>query len=125
MISAKKILLFGISFGIFSLLILAGFTLFAASNKIIFKSVLIGDFLAFLNFILGLLFVSWGLNRPNKEFLASLFGGLLIRLSLLLILLTSTLIFLEINEISFIFSILFFYFFYVIIEIIYLNFRER
>jgi hypothetical protein len=125
MISAKKILLFGISFGIFSLLILVILTLFTASNKIIFKSILIGDFLAFLNFILGLLFVSWGLNRPNKEFLASLFGGLLIRLSLLLILLTSTLIFLEINEISFIFSILFFYFFYVIIEIIYLNFRER
>ena len=125
MISAKKILLFGISFGIFSLLILAGYSLFALSNQIIFKSILIGDFLAFLNFILGLLFVSWGLNRPNKEFLASLFGGLLIRLSLLLILLTSTLIFLEINEISFIFSILFFYFFYVIIEIIYLNFRKR
>jgi hypothetical protein len=125
MISAKKILLFGISFGILSLVILAGFSLFAASSKIIFKSILIGDFLAFLNFIIGLLFVSWGLNRPNKEFLASLFGGLLIRLSLLLILLTSTLIFLEINEISFIFSILFFYFFYVIIEIIYLNFRKR
>ena len=125
MISPKKILLFGISFGIFSLIILVILTLFTASNKIIFKSILIGDFLAFLNFILGLLFVSWGLNRPNKEFLASLFGGLLIRLSLLLILLTSTLIFLEINEISFIFSILFFYFFYVIIEIIYLNFRER
>jgi hypothetical protein len=121
----KKILLFGISFGIFSLLILAGYTLFATSNQTISKSILIGDFLAFLNFILGLLFVSWGLSRPNKEFLASLFGGLLIRLSLLLILLTSTLIFLEINEISFIFSILFFYFFYVIIEIIYLNFRER
>ena len=123
--SPKKILLFGISFGILSLLILAGYTLFTDSNQTIFKSILIGDFLAFLNFILGLLFVSWGLNRPNKEFLASLFGGLLIRLSLLLILLTSTLIFLEINEISFIFSILFFYFFYVIIEIIYLNFRER
>ncbi len=125
MISPKKILLFGISFGILSLVILAGYTLFAASNKIFYKSILIGDFLAFLNFIIGLLFVSWGLNRPNKEFLASVFGGLLIRLSLLLILLTSTLIFLEINEISFIFSILFFYFFYVIIEIIYLNFRKR
>lgn len=121
----KKILLFGISFGIISLLILAGYTLFATSNQTISKSILIGDFLAFLNFILGLLFVSWGLSRPNKEFLASLFGGLLIRLSLLLILLTSTLIFLEINEISFIFSLLFFYFFYIIIEIIYLNFRER
>jgi hypothetical protein len=123
--SAKKILLFGISFGVISLLIIAGYTLFAASNRVIFKSILIGDFLAFLNFMLGLMFVSWGINRPNKDFLASLFGGLLIRLSLLLVLLTSTLIFLEINEISFIFSILFFYFFYVIIEIIYLNFRKR
>lgn len=123
--SAKKILLFGISFGIFSLLVLAMLNLIAVSNKIIFKSILIGDFLAFLNFMLGLMFVTWGINRADKEFLASLFGGLLIRLSLLLVLLTSTLIFLEINEISFIFSILFFYFFYVIIEIIYLNLRKR
>ena len=123
--SAKRILLFGISFGIISLLVLAMLTLIAVSNKIIFKSILIGDFLAFLNLMLGLMFVTWGINRADKEFLASLFGGLLIRLSLLLVLLTSTLIFLEINEISFIFSILFFYFFYVIIEIIYLNLRKR
>jgi hypothetical protein len=123
--SAKRILLFGISFGIISLLILAMLTLIAVSNKIIFKSIFIGNFLGFLNFLLGLMFVTWGINRAYKQFLTSLFGGLLIRLSLLLVLLTSTLIFLEINEISFIFSILFFYFFYVIIEIIYLNFRKR
>jgi hypothetical protein len=123
--SAKRILLFGISFGIISLLILAMLTLIAVSNKIIFKSIFIGNFLGFLNFLLDLMFVTWGINRAYKQFLTSLFGGLLIRLSLLLVLLTSTLIFLEINEISFIFSILFFYFFYVIIEIIYLNFRKR
>jgi hypothetical protein len=123
--SAKKVLSFGISFGIFSLLILAMLTLIAVSNNIIFKSILIGNFLAFLNFLLGLMFAIWGIKRADKEFLASLFGGLIIRLSLLLVLLTSTLIFLEINEISFIFSILFFYFFYVIIEIIYLNLRKR
>ena len=122
--SAKKILLFGISFGIFGLIVLTVLTLIAVSNQIIFKSILIGDFLAFLNFILGLMFVSWGINRPNKQFLASLFGGLLIRLSLLLILLTSTLIFLEINEIVFIFSLLFFYFLYITIEIFYLNLRK-
>jgi hypothetical protein len=123
--SAKRILLFGISFGIISLLILAMLTLIAVSNKIIFKSIFIGNFLGFLNFLLDLMFVTWGINRAYKQFLTSLFGGLLIRLSLLLVLLTSTLIFLEINEISFIFSILFFYFFYVIIEIIYLNLRKR
>jgi len=123
--SANKVLSFGISFGIFSLLILALLTFIAVSNNIIFKSILIGNFLAFLNFLLGLMFATWGIKRADKEFLASLFGGLIIRLSLLLVLLTSTLIFLEINEISFIFSILFFYFFYVIIEIIYLNLRKR
>ena len=123
--SAEKILLFGIAFGIFSLLLLALLTLIGASNNIIFKSILIGNFLAFLNFLLGLMFATWGINRADKEFLASLFGGLIIRLSILLVLLTSTLIFLEINEISFIFSILFFYFFYVVIEIIYLNLRKR
>jgi hypothetical protein len=118
---ANRILLFGISFGIISLLVLAMLSFIAVSDKIIFKSIFIGNFLGFLNFILGMMFVTWGINRAYKQFLASLFGGLLIRLSLLLVLLTSTLIFLEINEISFIFSILFFYFFYVIIEIIYLN----
>ena len=123
--SAKRILLFGISFGIISLLVLAMLSFIAVSDKIIFKSIFIGNFLGFLNFILGMMFVTWGINRAYKQFLTSLFGGLLIRLSLLLVLLTSTLIFLEINEISFIFSILFFYFFYVIIEIIYLNFRKR
>ena len=123
--SAKKILIFGISLGIISLLVLAILSLIAISNKIIFKSILIGNSLAFLNFILGLIFIFWGIDRADKQFLASLFGGLLIRLSLLLVLLTSVLIFLEINQISFIFSVLVFYFFYVIIEIIYLNFRKR
>jgi hypothetical protein len=123
--SAKKVLIFGVSFGIFSLLALAMINLLTVSNNIIFKSILIGNFLAFLNFLMGLMFATWGINRTDKQFLASLFGGVIIRLSLLLALLTSTLIFLEINEISFIFSILFFYFFYVIIEIIYLNLRKR
>ena len=82
--SAKKILLFGILFGIFGLLVLTILTLIAVSNQIIFKSILIGNFLAFLNYILGLMFVSWGINRPNNQFLASLFGGLLIRLGPLL-----------------------------------------
>ncbi|NNG27876.1 MAG: hypothetical protein HKM87_10145 [Ignavibacteriaceae bacterium] len=94
-------------------------------NQIVFKSILIGDLLAYLNFLMGLGFLFWGIKRSDKKFLASLYVGLLFRLALLLILLTAVLIFLEINEITFIFSILFFYFFYLIIEIIYLNLRER
>ena len=125
MISAKKILLFGISIGLLSLIILTILSLNESFNQIFFRSILIGDLLACLNFLLGLGFLFWGINRSGKKFLVSLYGGLLLRLSLLLILLIVVLVFLEINEITFIFSILFFYFFYVIIEIIYLNLRER
>jgi hypothetical protein len=121
---AKKILIFGISIGLLSLTILTILSLNESLNQIIFKSILIGNLLAYFNFLIGLGFHLWGINRSNKKFLISLYGGLLFRLSLLLILLIAVLVFLEINEITFIFSILFFYFFYVIIEIIYLNLRE-
>ena len=124
MISAKKIMFFGISIGLLSLIILTILSLNESTDQNIFKSILIGDLLAYFNFLMGLGFLFWGINRSDKKFLASLYGGLLLRLSLLLILLIAVLVFLEINEITFIFSILFFYFFYVIIEIFYLNLRE-
>jgi Ca2+/H+ antiporter len=124
MISAKKILFFGISIGLLSLIILTILSLNESLEQNIFKSILIGDLLAYFNFLMGLGFLLWGINRSNKKFLISLYSGLLLRLSLLLILLIAVLVFLEINEITFIFSILFFYFFYVIIEIMYLNLRE-
>jgi len=125
MISTKKILFFGVSSGLLSLIILTFLFLNESPDQIVFKSILIGDLLAYLNFLMGLGFLFWGIKRSDKKFLASLYGGLLLRLILLLILLTAVLFFLEINEITFIFSILFFYFFYLIIEIIYLNLRER
>ena len=124
MISAKKILFFGISIGLLSLIILTILSLNESLEQNIFKSILIGNLLAYFNFLMGLGFLLWGINRSNKKFLISLYSGLLLRLSLLLILLIAVLVFLEINEITFIFSILFFYFFYVIIEIMYLNLRE-
>jgi hypothetical protein len=124
MISGKNILFFGVSIGVLSMIILTILSLNESLDQNIFKSILIGDILAYLNFLLGLGFLFWGISRSNKKFLISLYGGLLLRLSLLLILLIAVLVFLEINEITFIFSILFFYFFYLILEIIYLNLRE-
>ncbi len=125
MISAKKILIFGLSIGLLSLIILTILSLNESRDQFLFKSILLGDLLAYFNFLMGLGFLFWGINRSDKKFLASLYGGLLLRLSLLLILLIVMLVFLEINEITFIFSVLFSYFFYVVIEIIYLNLRER
>lgn len=124
MISSKNVLLFGISFGILSLIVLTILTLNDSSNNNILKSIQMGDLLGFLNFTIGLLFIFLGINNSNKRFLISLFGGLLLRLIIMVFLVVVTLKFLEINEISFIFSLLFFYFLYVTIEIIYLNLRK-
>lgn len=124
MISSKNVLLFGISFGILSLIVLTTLTLNDSSNNNILKSIQMGDLLGFLNFTIGLLFIFLGINNSNKRFLISLFGGLLLRLIIMVFLVVVTLKFLEINEISFIFSLLFFYFLYVTIEIIYLNLRK-
>ena len=124
MISSKNVLWFGISFGILSLIVLTILTLNDSSNNNILKSIQMGDLLGFLHFTIGLLFIFLGINNSNKRFLISLFGGLPLRLIIMVFLVVVTLKFLEINEISFIFSLLFFYFLYVTIEIIYLNLRK-
>ena len=120
----RKILLIANIFGVISLVVLA-FYWTASSNQIVFKSIFIGDAIAFLNFILGMICILYGINRSNKIFLISLFGGLILRLTIMLALVLVCLKFLDINEISFIFSLLFFYFFYVIIEVIYLYFSKK
>jgi hypothetical protein len=124
MIKPGWILSGGIILGIVSLITFLILAIFSAESGLIYKSILVGDILAFISFLLGLLFTQWGFNKPNKQFLISIYGGMLFRLIIMVLLLLLTLIFLEINEISFIFSNLFFYFFYVIVEIIYLNRRE-
>ncbi len=94
-------------------------------NKVIFRSIIIGDAIGFLNLLLGLIFIFIGLEKPDKIFLRSVFAGILTRLIVLLTLVILTLKFLEINNYSFIFSLLFFYFFFIIIEVIYLILRKR
>jgi hypothetical protein len=57
--------------------------------------------------------------------LLTVWGGFLFRLILGLSLVLITLIFLEINTYGFIFSTLFFYVFYLLIEIFYLNLGRK
>jgi hypothetical protein len=94
-------------------------------SAMMFKSVLLGTLLAIINFVIGFALIRFSLNKSEKIFLLSLWGGLLLRLILGLILILITLIFLEINTYGFIFSILFFYVFYLIIEIFYLNLGRK
>jgi hypothetical protein len=124
MLNKKSLQLFAVVFTVFTLLIVAILYFTSILNYILFYSVLIGASVAILNFIIGFLFIKYSLSRSNSVFLTMLWGGMAFRLILILILVLILLKFLELNAIGFIFSILFFYVFYLIIEILYLNFKK-
>jgi hypothetical protein len=118
-----------LAFGfISSLLVLIGLVVFFFSSvlsAILFKSIIFGFLVSAINFAIGLLLIKYSIEKTEKIFLIALWGGLLLRLIFGLTIVLISLIFLEINQYGFIFSVLFFYVFYLIIEIFYLNLRRR
>ena len=123
MTSLNKLLIFTASFVIVSILIIIILFLLNILSGEYFKSFMLAGTITTLNAGLGAISIRSGINKPEKVFFQRLFGGMTIRFLSTLIMLVLALLFLELNRISFIFSILFFYIFYLIIEIIYLNFR--
>lgn len=107
-------------FGILTVLLI-----FSEISIILYKSILFGALLSLLNFAIGFLLIKLSIRKSDKVFLTLLWGGLLFRLLISLSLVIITLNFLEINSYGFIFSIFFFYIFYLIIEILYLNLRRK
>ncbi len=99
--------------------------LISGISVLLYKSILLGALLSMLNFTIGFLLLKFSANKSEKIFLLSLWGGILLRLFLGLSLILITLVFLEINTYGFIFSILFFYVFYLLIEIFYLNLGRK
>jgi hypothetical protein len=117
----KRLLIFCLLVSIISILIITILFLLSSISGLIFKSILLGAFLSIMNFTIGLLLIKFSVKKSEKIFLIVLWGGLLLRLILGSLLVLITLIFLEINTYGFIFSVLFFYVFYLFIEIFYLN----
>ena len=121
----KRLLIFCIIVSVLSLLLIIILFLLSSISGLIFKSILLGVLLSMINFTIGVLLIKFSANKSNKIFLLALWGGILFRLILGLSLVLITLIFLEINTYGFIFSILFFYVFYLLIEIFYLNLGRK
>ena len=117
------ILVATITFLLISLIIIL--FIFSTINILFFKSILLGFIVSILNFFIGLLIIRFSIEKSEKIFLLALWGGMLSRLILGLSLVLISLIFLEINTYGFIFSILFFYVFYLLIEIFYLNLSRK
>jgi hypothetical protein len=97
---------------------------FSFISETFFVSVLTGTALSVFNFLLGILAVKIGLKSSRSIFLKAILGGMVLRMFLLLAMVFISLKFLNINENSFIFSILFFYILFLIIEIIYLYMKK-
>ena len=108
-----------------TLIIVSMLYLLSAVSGLIFKSILLGTLLSMINFVIGVSLIKFSITKSDNIFLLALWGGILFRLILGLSLVLITLIFLEINTYGFIFSILFFYVFYLLIEIFYLNLGRK
>jgi len=121
----KRIIIFEIIVSIVILLVVAFLSFNLVISKVTFKSIYLGSFISIINFLIGLFLIKFSINKSERTFLISLWGGMLFRLIFGLSIVLISLIFLEINTYGFIFSILFFHIFYLIIEIFYLDLRRK
>jgi hypothetical protein len=94
-------------------------------NSELFFSLFYGFIFSTLNFLLGVLSIHFGFEKSDKIFLIIVFGGLVIRLFLMLILIVIALEFLFVRLNSFIFTTFIFYFYYLIVEIFILNQKKN
>jgi hypothetical protein len=85
------------------------------------SSLFYGVLLPTINYILGITSFKFGLEKRDKIFLVTVFGGLIIRLFLMLLMIILVLEFLFVTLNSFIFTTFIFYFYYLIAEIFYLS----
>jgi hypothetical protein len=83
----------------------------------IFYSLFWGFSISTLNLIMGLTSIHFGLEKSDKLFLIIVFGGLILRLFLMLSLIIIALNFLFVRLNSFIFTTFIFYFYYLLVEI--------
>ena len=121
----KHLLILCLIIAFIVLLVVTILYLISELSGLMFKSILLGAGFSTLNFTIGIFLIKFSVNKSDRIFLLSLWGGLLLRLILGLLLVLITLIFLEINAYGFIFSILFYYVFYLVIEIFYLNLGRK
>jgi hypothetical protein len=121
----KSLIVSGLLVTCISIAIVTFLFLYSNLSSLLYKSILFGALLSLLNFVIGFLLIKLSIKKSDNVFLTMLWGGLLFRLLISLVLVIITLKFLEINAYEFIFSIFFFYIFYLIIEILYLNLRRK
>ena len=94
-------------------------------NSEFFFSLFYGFLFSIINFVLGIISIHYGFEKGDKLFLVIVFGGLVLRLFLMFILIVIALKFLFVSPNSFIFTTFIFYFYYLIVEIFILTQKKN
>jgi len=106
--------------GIFPFFFIVGILTFFINSSISadhFFSLFYGLIFPSFNFFLGIISIRFGFEKSDNIFLIIVFGGLIVRLFLMLILIIMAVKFLFVSLYSFIFTTFIFYFYYLIVEI--------
>jgi hypothetical protein len=121
MLNRKLFIFFSVIIPLITFLIIQFLYFSNSIDLTLYKSYTFGILIAALNFMIGFLTIRLGLNKPNKSFLIIVFGGVVIRFFLIFALIILTLSFLYVRMNSFIFTTFTFYFYYLIVEVLYLK----
>jgi hypothetical protein len=121
---AVKLFVWLISIIAFLSIILTILYISSIISEDIFVAIASGAMVSLLNFILGISAIKIGYTKSPDVFIKTILGGTFLRLFLLAGTVIAGLKILDLSRNSFIFSVLFFYVFFLIVEIFYLNFRK-
>ena len=120
----NRLLKFGFLAIIIACLMTLILSIFSVVSYRVFFSIVLAALFATISFIIAVIFIKLSEKKPSQEVLGTIFKGMAVRLLVLVLLVIISLKFLDINQNSFIFSILIFYIYYLTLEIILLNIRN-
>lgn len=124
MTSKNRLLWLGLIAGISFEVLLYFLFVIGVMNLASFKSASTALLITLVNFVIGNILLKYGFAKPDKVFLTTVFGGMILRLFLVLISIIISIKLLKMSQDSFIFAIFTFYIFFLTLEIIDLVKRE-
>ncbi|HRI46395.1 MAG TPA: hypothetical protein PK559_04750 [Ignavibacteriaceae bacterium] len=124
MTANNRLLRIGLVLGITFEALLYLLFILSTIGEAIFKSASTALLITLVNFVVGNILLKYGLTKPDKVFLTVVFGGMVLRLFLVLISIIISIKLLKMSQDSFIFAIFTFYIFFLTLEIIDLAKRE-
>ena len=110
--------------GFYLFAIFAIFLTFLGYSGIIHKGIgaaWAGLGISFVNFLAGAEIISWGINKKDSQFYGAFFGGMLIRLLIIFMVLLLLIKKFNINQLALVISLLLTYFGFLFVEIWILN----